>query len=147
MAASASTPTTVAVYGTLMPCQGTLAALGVASAVDPQRPCRIPGRMLTNGRYPCLVSGKGTVKGHLLRVRSHVALGKMDLYEGFHWRKPGRSLFVRERIPLADPKVTAWIWRYTGPTGHLREVPHGDWLAWLHHQPAVRWGDPLIARY
>jgi gamma-glutamylcyclotransferase (GGCT)/AIG2-like uncharacterized protein YtfP len=128
-------PEFIAVYGTLIPDQGRLDRLDLGRGLRPVGPCRIPGRLLTNGRFPCLVPGFGLVNGYLLRIIGRAVLPKLDMYEGYAPRAPQRSEFIRERLRLHDPNLDAWVYRYTGIMGHLTPIPEGCWKTWVAGLP------------
>ena len=58
------------------------------------------------------------------------ALQALDAHEGFEMHRPGRSMFVRRRLPVeveGQGKVDAWTYLYARPVKGAQLIPSGDW--------------------
>lgn len=117
----------MAFYGTLRD-PAVRDRLGVAGLLAQRGPCRIPGRLYDLGRYPALVlGGPGGVEGELFAVLDPGVLPVLDRYEGAVVEDRDASLYVRGRVELLAPSVTAWVYSYSGrPPGPL--ITGGDWF-------------------
>ena len=100
--------------------------------------CRIPGKMYSvSDSFPALISSGDpgdVVTGRLWRVPDdeasrRLAVARLDNIEGFHesWDE-SRCMYVRRRVQLAEPHVTAWVYDWNQPLSGLRPVPVGDWM-------------------
>jgi gamma-glutamylcyclotransferase (GGCT)/AIG2-like uncharacterized protein YtfP len=85
-------------------------------------PGRVAGRLVSLGRYPGLVPGRGRVKGELYRLDDPELLPVLDREEGYN--------FVRSTtiVTLArGRRARAWVYRYRGPRERAVPIPHGDY--------------------
>ncbi|MFC4426807.1 gamma-glutamylcyclotransferase family protein [Deinococcus navajonensis] len=132
------TPTTVFVYGTLMPGERNA---GVAAQGGPfaARPARLSGYRLLHLHpegYPALVPGEPyeEVRGHALTYEPAAwagALPFLDALEGLHESPP---LYTRQQVPLTlegGEQQAAWVYLYAR-AARLRgpgvvHLPGGDW--------------------
>jgi gamma-glutamylcyclotransferase (GGCT)/AIG2-like uncharacterized protein YtfP len=91
---------------------------------------KVPGVLLELGGYPGWVDGGGIVRGevfHLTRMAD--ALRVLDALEEYHGSGDSRNLYDRVQTDVATPEgsVTAWAYRYVGPTDRARVVAGGVW--------------------
>lgn len=119
----------LAVYGLLRPGGGGLESLGLTRVVKLVGPCRIPGALYDLGDYPGLVHGEGEVAGALLRILDAGAGPMLDAYEDFDRTAPDTSLYVRERVRLSAPRLTAWVYVWRTGLDERSAIPSGDWFA------------------
>ena len=113
-------------------------------------PCFIPGRLYQMGGYPVLKYGPGIVRGDLFEVPWNFDFKVFDAYEDYHPTRPWACRYVRRRIQLISPKVSAWVYLYVWPVDRTTFYRHGDWLKALRDGVRVRRfrADRLpIARY
>ena len=108
-------------YGTLMrgePLHRTLAR----GATRLDAGASVAGRLVSLGRWPGLVAGRGRVRGELYRLDDAALLPVLDRTEGVQ--------FVRRRTVVTQSdgrRVRAWVYRYAGPHTTAPLVPQGDW--------------------
>ncbi|MCG8442814.1 MAG: gamma-glutamylcyclotransferase [Caulobacterales bacterium] len=121
----------LAVYGLLRPGCGGLETLGLERAARALGPCRLPGALYDLGAYPGFVLGAGETSGELLRLLAARAGPALDAYEDFDPRHPRRPGYVRERVRLAAPRVTAWVYVWRGPLAGRAPIAGGDWPAYV----------------
>jgi gamma-glutamylcyclotransferase (GGCT)/AIG2-like uncharacterized protein YtfP len=122
----------LAVYGTLMSGQDYEGRPPVEELMRPVGPCRIPGRLYTEGDYPWLQRGDGVVLGELWEVlEPDVAFPILDAYEdeGRH-AEHGEGSYARVRMRLLEPDVEAWVYVWEGTT-RGEPLDEGDWRTWL----------------
>ena len=95
---------------------------------------RVRGRLLDLGAYPGLVPAVTRdewVHGELYAIAGWRSLARLDAYEDYDPRRPGRSLFLRRatRVTLESGDTnTAWVYFYAGPAARGRHVASGDYL-------------------
>lgn len=122
----------LAAYGTLMSGQAYEGRPDVERLLAPRGPCRIPGRLFSDGDYPWLVQGGGEVSGELYAVLDPgSAFPVLDAYEdeGRH-TLDGTGRYVRRRTRLLEPDVEAWVYVWDGPPrGEPLDV--GDWRTFV----------------
>jgi gamma-glutamylcyclotransferase (GGCT)/AIG2-like uncharacterized protein YtfP len=122
----------LAVYGTLMSGQDYEGRPAVEELMRPVGPCRIPGRLYTEGDYPWLQRGEGVVLGELWEVlEPGVAFPILDAYEdeGRH-AEHGEGSYARVRMRLLEPDVEAWVYVWEG-AARGEPLDDGDWRTWL----------------
>jgi gamma-glutamylcyclotransferase (GGCT)/AIG2-like uncharacterized protein YtfP len=118
----------LAVYGTLMSGQSYAGRPDVESLLTPLGPCRIPGRLFSEGDYPWLVVGEGEVAGELYEVAERATLELLDAYENDDEEGPGR--YERRMLALLEPTVDAWVYVWDGPP-RGEPLDAADWRTWL----------------
>ena len=121
----------LATYGTLMRSFGSQDDLGVREELEFVERCRWSGELYDLGSFPGAVPGEGTVHGELFRVDASAVWTVLDQYEGYDSDRPEASPFVRRRVSLSSPSVTAWVYWYNGELVGQPRVPSGDWRAHL----------------
>jgi gamma-glutamylcyclotransferase (GGCT)/AIG2-like uncharacterized protein YtfP len=121
------------IYGTLM--SGDAPA-EIARAV---RKLRLVGDGWTAGRlyafdhYPGAIfsSGPSKVVGQVYELAGGMnLLRKLDVFEEFDERNPGRSLFVRKKrmVWLEDRRhLLAWVYEYNRDPSKGQLIPHGEY--------------------
>lgn len=121
----------LAVYGTLMSGQAYEGRPDVEALLEPIGPCRIPGRLYSEGDYPSLVMEEGVVSGELYVVLEPATLKLLDVYEneGRH-TGDGAGRYERRLLRLVEPDVEAWVYVWEGPS-RGEPLDDGDWRAWL----------------
>ncbi|MFC5850113.1 gamma-glutamylcyclotransferase family protein [Deinococcus petrolearius] len=133
-------PTTVFVYGTLMPGERNAGVAGPPGSFV-TRAAALPGHRLLHldpERYPAAVPGEAgeLVRGHALTYTPTAwvaALPLLDDLEGVHETPPlYRRVAVRLHLD-AGGELDAWVYLYA-QTRRLRQpgavpVPGGDWRA------------------
>src|SRR4051812_29666566 len=112
-------PELLAVYGTLMSGQIYEGRPDMESFVRPVGPCRIRGRLYSEGDYPWLVAeDEGEVTGELFEVLDGGRdrfLEILDAYEGEgRHTVGGTGTYARRRIRLLEPDVEAWVYLWEG---------------------------------
>lgn len=121
----------LAVYGTLMSGQDYEGRPPVEELLRSLGPCRIPGRLFSEGDYPWLVAGEGEVAGELFAVPDPATFALLDDYEdeGRHVLH-GEGRYVRRLTRLLEPDVEAWVYVWEGPS-RGEPLGSGDWVTWL----------------
>jgi gamma-glutamylcyclotransferase (GGCT)/AIG2-like uncharacterized protein YtfP len=119
-------------YGTLRAGYKAHARLGLGSALVYAGKCRLQGKLYNLGRYPGFVPGTARAEGEVYRISDPAVLARLDAFEGYDPRKPGRSRYLRKivSVPRAHGsavRVPAWIYVFNGATAGLLEVPGGVW--------------------
>ena len=115
-----SRPDFLFAYGTLM--RGEPLYRVLARRVTFVGEGHVAGRLMSLGRYPGLVDGRGRVRGELYRVDDPELLPAVDLAEGYNFDRR-RALVTA----LDGRRVRAWLFRYTGPRATATTIPSGDW--------------------
>jgi gamma-glutamylcyclotransferase (GGCT)/AIG2-like uncharacterized protein YtfP len=110
---------------------GSQAELGVREQLEFLERCQWQGRLFDLGPFPGAVPEEGTVHGELFRLDSSAVWTVLDQYEGYDSERPEASPFVRRRVSLDTPSVTAWVYWYNGELVGQPRVPSGDWQAYL----------------
>ena len=122
----------LAVYGTLMSGQEYAGRPDVETLMRPVGPCRMRGRLYSEGDYPWLVTDRdGEVAGELFEVLDAATFDLLDAYEaeGRH-TDGGNGTYARRRIRLLEPDVEAWVYVWEGvPRGE--PIDAGDWRTFL----------------
>lgn len=120
----------LAVYGTLMGGQSYAGRPDVERLLRPVGPCRIRGRLYSEGDYPWLVEADGEVVGELCEVAVEGALEEIDAYEGEERHSGvGAGAYERRLVRLLSPDVEAYVYLWRGePRGE--PLADGDWLAY-----------------
>jgi gamma-glutamylcyclotransferase (GGCT)/AIG2-like uncharacterized protein YtfP len=125
-------PELLAVYGTLMSGQEYEGRPDVETLMRPMGPCRLPGRLYSEGDYPWLVAeDEGEVAGELYEVLDPATFEILDAYEGEgRHTVGGTGNYVRKRIRLLEPDREAWVYAWEGrPRGE--PIDDGDWRTFL----------------
>jgi gamma-glutamylcyclotransferase (GGCT)/AIG2-like uncharacterized protein YtfP len=100
--------------------------------------CWIPGVLLDLGEVAGLVPGDDQVLGELWEVLDPRLFRRLDWFEGYDPVHEESSEYVRCRVELCEPPVSAWIYLYNGdPAGHAR-VASGDWRGHLDDRLSLR---------
>lgn len=121
----------LAVYGTLRTGQDYEGRPEVERLLESRGPCRIPGRLFSEGDYPWLVPGEGEVAGELFVVSDPATLELLDEYENEDRHAPhGEGRYVRRLTRLLEPAVDAWVYVWEGPA-RGEPLDSGDWVTWL----------------
>lgn len=112
---------------------------------------RMRGVHTPQGCYPVLGGGNGRVSGRLYRAEQGFRpehLRAMDAYEGFDFRRPSRSEYVRQavRVTVAGGGwVMAQAYRYNRPIHPgLRIIPGGDFTAFAKRHRLRVFGTPPV---
>jgi gamma-glutamylcyclotransferase (GGCT)/AIG2-like uncharacterized protein YtfP len=121
----------VAFYGSLLRRFPTQTRLGVAEGLEFLGPCRLRGRLLDLGPYPGLVDGGRLVRGELYRLADPAVLKVLDRFEAYDPADPAGSEYLRQCETLAEPRVTAWVYRLRLAPAGAPEVAGGDWAEHL----------------
>lgn len=122
----------LAAYGTLMTGQTYRGRPDVEALLRPVGPCRIAGRLFSEGDYPWLVEGEGEIRGELYEVLDPGAtLPLLDAYEneGRH-TDDGAGRYERRRTRLLEPDTEAWVYVWVGPE-RGEPLDDGDWRTFL----------------
>jgi gamma-glutamylcyclotransferase (GGCT)/AIG2-like uncharacterized protein YtfP len=91
--------------------------------------CLIPGRLFDLGPCPALLPGEAVVLGELWRTASDDALRVLDAWEAYHPSNEEASDYVRRKIRLVDPDVSAWVYVWNRSSAGLPRITDGDWRA------------------
>ena len=128
-------------YGTLLEGSENAVAREVHALLAPLGPASVAGTLFAipdpDGWFPALVAGGGVVHGRLYETRAAFTaadLARMDAYEDYDPRDPGRSLYVRRTIAIEHGSLAeAYVWNRPVPEG-ARSISHGDFRRWLTEQ-------------
>ena len=95
----------------------------------------VAGRLVSLGRYPGLVAGRGRVRGEVWRLSAPEVLRTLDEYEGYNFRR-STALVTLAR----GRRLRAMVYRYRGSrtepaaarsvdrrSQHMTVIPEGDW--------------------
>jgi len=135
----------IAVYGSLMRIHGAQQLAGTTDKLRLIGPCKIPGLLYDLGEFPGLLPGNGEVVGELYELEHPDALRLLDDYEAFYPNNSRRSLFIRQRMRLAEPAIECWVYFYNQPlTGHTK-VANGNWTDYLRRHNRPLQVNPLAA--
>jgi gamma-glutamylcyclotransferase (GGCT)/AIG2-like uncharacterized protein YtfP len=97
--------------------------------------CVIPGLLFDLGACPGLRLGGGRVVGELWCTTSTDAIRMLDAWEVYDSADELGSEYVRRKVRLLDPEVTAWVYVWNrSPDGRPR-ITDGDWRS---HARTVR---------
>jgi gamma-glutamylcyclotransferase (GGCT)/AIG2-like uncharacterized protein YtfP len=121
----------IAFYGTLMSRFDTQDQLGVREQLRLLGRCRIGGRLFDLGEWPTLVLGAGVVHGEVFELLDASALSTLDRFEDCDPTDAGRSSYLRVRVALLEPSLTAWIYVTNGTPVRGVEITSGCWPSWL----------------
>ncbi|WP_424951065.1 gamma-glutamylcyclotransferase family protein [Deinococcus sp.] len=144
-----SSPTSVFVYGTLMPGERYEAVARAAGTPEGQEPATLEGYALYHLHpegYPALVAGGGRVRGWLLHYDPAVwlaALVRLDDLEGLHLHPPLYSRTLAAASTQAGESRLAWVYLYAR-TARLQHsgclaVLSGDWTDVPGREAGVGW--------
>ncbi|ORE90266.1 gamma-glutamylcyclotransferase family protein [Aurantimonas sp. 22II-16-19i] len=129
-----------AFYGTLMDDAGDAETPATEGLVRRLGSCRLAGILRDHGDYPGFFphgdadEADGTAAGRLVVAELHellspAAFAVFDAWESYDPADEAGSMYVRRRIPLAEPAgTTAWVYVSQLSPGDP-EVPGGDWRA------------------
>lgn len=118
----------VFVYGTLMT-KGRYHHL-VAPFVRRVSAGWVPGMLVDLGGYPGWVAGQGRVLGEILCLDGvDEVLRILDNFEDYNGPGHAENLYerVRTEVLVKTDRVSAWAYRYVGPTAGRRRIPEGFW--------------------
>ena len=128
------------VYGTLMRGMAAEAKLLGSGPVRFVGRAKLGGALYDFGPFPGAVREKPAgltavaiedVQGEVFELLDPMpTLESLDAHEGFDIRRPGRSMFVRRRLPIEIEGlgiVDAWVYLYGKPVKGARIIPSGDW--------------------
>jgi gamma-glutamylcyclotransferase (GGCT)/AIG2-like uncharacterized protein YtfP len=59
-------------------------------------------------------------------LRSQV-VWELDTLEGFLPDAPWNSMYLRQRVELVEPAVSAWVYVWNGRFDNMRQITSGDW--------------------
>ena len=122
----------LATYGTLLRVFGRHEQLGIGDRLTFVTRCRWSGLLYDLGPYPGAVPGNETIHGELFRLRDSSVWSLLDRYEGFDPDHEEASLFVRRPVSLTVPADrTAQVYWYNGSLSDCKQVPSGDWAAYV----------------
>lgn len=124
--------TTFAFYGTLLPKEHRGEHSFLRQYGHFGEECLINGGLYSvHGAYPALVTSEcDIVCGRLWHSHPgyfEAACEELDAIEGYCADDPRGSLYLRVRVELADPKLTAWTYVWNGSTVGLPRISSGDW--------------------
>lgn len=125
----------VALYGSLRRGQPAFRQLRLDRMLTWSGSCILRGRLHDFGDYPGLVpDDTAVVVADLFAIRRREAIAVMDAFEGYRRHDMAGSLYHRQRIELAHPRSSAWVYVYntTRDAHDHRNAPvvaGGDWLA------------------
>jgi gamma-glutamylcyclotransferase (GGCT)/AIG2-like uncharacterized protein YtfP len=87
--------------------------------------------LVSLGRYPALIDGRGTVRGEVFTFDDlAAALDILDDVEDFNAADPDNSLYLRVARPITMDGGAiriAWLYRYNGATAGLPVLSGGVW--------------------
>ena len=123
----------LAVYGELLSDSGPQSdpAPDLAASCRLMGGCWIRGILLDLGEFPGLVAGEGQVLGELYEVLDPSVFEALDRFQGYDARDAAGSEYVRMRMPLLEPQVSAWTYVYNGDPLGRPQVDSGDWRGHL----------------
>ena len=120
----------IVLYGTLQRGQPAFVRLGLGRRLRFVSGATVAGRLVDLGAYPGFVFGDAIVTGQLFAILDGSVLSDLDAFEGFDPSRHARSLYIRERIAVIDPRRQAWIYRFNGSAAGRPEIGGGDWIAY-----------------
>ncbi|MBK7947980.1 MAG: gamma-glutamylcyclotransferase [Deltaproteobacteria bacterium] len=105
--------------------------LGVGAGLRRVGACRVSGVLYDLGPYPALRAAVRTdevVCGELHAVLDPGIFAVLDAFEGFDPADPSGSDYLRERVPLLEPRGrSAWIYVYNRQPDANQRIASGDW--------------------
>lgn len=120
---------TLFVYGTLMSTS--------LSGMELIGKARARGSLFDLGHYPGLVvEDSGSVVYGELYEATPRALSLLDRFERYDSSSLKESLYIRCRVRLIEPNVTAWVYIYNQPVLGCPRIDGGEWLK--HIEPPVQ---------
>ena len=141
-------PDYFAFYGTLMDGAGDAETPPTEGLVRRVGPCRLAGTLRDHGAYPGYfpagssietardVPDAGEVVAELHEILRPEAFAVFDAWENYDPADEVGSMYVRRRLPLAEPAgVLAWVYVSQQPADDPA-VPEGDWRAQRMRSPA-----------
>ncbi len=117
----------IALYGSLMRGLSPPEAPATDGLLAYVGPCRLSGALRDHGAYPGLFPDEpGAVRAELHRILDTRALDLLDDWEDYFEDDEPGSMYLRRRLRLLAPDVTAWVYVSNLPK-HDPPVPHGCW--------------------
>jgi gamma-glutamylcyclotransferase (GGCT)/AIG2-like uncharacterized protein YtfP len=128
----------LAVYGELLSKPDVEQAAGLKRGLQLRGRCWIPGDLYDLGAYAALVPGEGQVLGELYEITDPDVFADLDWFQTYDRGRESEPEYVRRRVALVEPKVTAWVYLYDrDPSGRPR-VESGDWRGYLAERLRLR---------
>ena len=128
----------LAVYGEFLSRPDVEQAAGLKRGLRLRGRCWIPGDLYDLGAYAALVPGEGQVLGELYEITDPDVFSELDWFQTYDRGRESEPEYVRLRVALVEPKVTAWVYLYDrDPRGHPR-VESGDWRGYLAERLRLR---------
>ncbi|MDX1939172.1 MAG: gamma-glutamylcyclotransferase family protein [Saprospiraceae bacterium] len=130
------------VYGTLMNDLSSAMARFLRANADFIGEAWIPGILYDLGQYPGLIynpDADSHVYGHLFQLKNPEKVFEiLDHYEGINHAYPLENEYRRALIKLnfQDTILNCWVYLYNLKTEGLKEIPGGNYLEYIKHQPA-----------
>ena len=95
----------------------------------------VAGTLVSLGRYPGLIAGRGRVRGEVWRLAASEVLRTLDEYEGYNFRRSTAVVTLE-----SGRRLRAMVYRYRGAhtertaartvdrrSQHMAVIPEGDW--------------------
>jgi len=98
---------------------------------------KIQAKLYDVGHYPALIidtKGNYDVWGYVYRLHdADKVLKNLDRYEGYGEGEEEPYLYIRKALSVKTDEgmLTCWVYLYNWPINGLREIPSGDYLAYL----------------
>jgi gamma-glutamylcyclotransferase (GGCT)/AIG2-like uncharacterized protein YtfP len=128
----------LAVYGELLSDPDVIQGPRIQARCELIGGCWIPGLLFDLGEYPGLVEGDGEVLGELYQVRDPTVFTELDYFQGYDVGDQANSEYVRRRVRLTEPPLTAWVYVYNRPVEDAGPVRSGDWRGYLAERLRLR---------
>lgn len=99
----------------------------------------LQGKLYDLGNYPGVIYDiqvNSLVHGHVFKLHhSENMLKRLDIYEGISLLQPDKNEYRRELVPVEVNKeqVNCWTYLYNFSTESLKEIPDGNYLAYLKY--------------
>ena len=134
-------PQYFAFYGTLMDGAADADTPSTAGLVRKVGPCRLLGSLRDHGAYPGYFPARpvaaaadaaagGLVVAELCEILRPEAFAIFDAWENYDPADEAGSMYVRRKLPLAEPAgIVAWVYVSQLPADDPA-VPGGDWRAY-----------------
>ena len=127
-------PNYLAVYGSLRPGAGDRTPPPLRG-VRHLGHCRIPGQLFIAYGYPALKLGAGTVAGDLFELPYFFDFTAFDAFEDYYPRVPEECWYLRRRLLLREPRVSAWVYVYTYRLDRNTRIASSDWVEHVRTRP------------
>jgi gamma-glutamylcyclotransferase (GGCT)/AIG2-like uncharacterized protein YtfP len=130
----------LAVYGSLLRCEGMLARLGAEQFLGFVGPVTIPGMLYDLGEYPGLLPAQSgeTVPGELFAFEDPRVLAILDEYEGFDASAPAQSPFTRGRQEVGPEVRQAWVYYYRRDVTNRPRIVGLSWPEYKSRRDSAR---------